>query len=385
MALSSRPNALHFLFSAFLALVLAGCATQQRQIFSATEQSAASPTGFSQIRMTTSDPEAIDKMVATIRALRSGRSSSLEVLSLSGGGANGAFGAGVLYGWSERGDRPTFDIVTGVSTGALAAPFAFLGRDYDGVLKQAYTGGYTRSLLDFQGLLALFRPGLYSGRPLAKLVETFIDGKLVDSVGREHGKGRRLLVATTNLDTQELVLWDMGAIAAVGGSSSVTLFRDVLVASASIPGIFPPVMIEVESHERRFTEMHVDGSTITSFVAVPESLLFSEPQPANAPPSNLYVLINSKLESEFDITPLSTLPILERSYDTTSKVNTRIALQAVASFGKRAGFAVGLSYIPAGTETSPLDFDRARMMDLFEVGRRQALTNRLWQSVGPEK
>jgi hypothetical protein len=321
-------------------------------------------------------------MVTAIRDMRARRSTSLEVLSLSGGGANGAYGAGLLYGWSERGDRPTFDIVTGVSTGALAAPFAFLGRDYDEILKRAYTGGYTRSLLDFRGLLALFRPGLYSGRPLAQLVETFIDEQLVAAVSKEHEKGRQLLVATTNLDTQDLVLWDLGAIAATGGSSSIALFRNVLMASASVPGIFPPVMIEVESHGRRFEEMHVDSSTITSFVAVPEPLLFLELSAPNAPPGNLYVLINGKLKSEFSITPLSTLPILERSYDTTSKVNTRIELQAVASFGKRTGFAVGLSYIPEGTETSPLDFDKARMTALFELGRHRALTGQAWQSVG---
>jgi predicted acylesterase/phospholipase RssA len=368
-------------FTCFAAL-LAGCATQPRQIYSAAEQLAATPPGFLDIRMTTSDPKAVDELVSAIREMRARRGTPIEVLSLSGGGANGAYGAGVLYGWSERGDRPQFDIVTGVSTGALAAPFAFLGPDHDEILKRAYTGGYTQRLLDFQGFLALFRPGLYSGRPLSNLVETFIDESLVAAVAREHEKGRRLLVATSNLDTQDLALWNLGAIAATAAPNSVALFRQVLLASASVPGIFPPVMIDVVSRGRHFSEMHVDGSTNTSFVAVPESLLFSERSRAGSPTGNLYVLINGKLKSEFSITPLSTLPILERSYDTMSKVNTRIALQAVASFGKLSGVAVALSYIPESTPTSPLDFDKVRMTALFDLGRRQALAKKAWEPVG---
>jgi hypothetical protein len=140
-------------------------------------------------------------------------------------------------------------------------------------------------------------------------------------------------------------------------------------------------MIDVESNGRHFAEMHVDGSTNTSFVAVPESLLFAERPSASTDTGNLYVLINGKLKNEFAITPLSTLPILERSYDTTSKVNTRIALQAVASFGKRSGVVVRLSYIPAGSETSPLDFDKTRMTALFDLGRSHALANEVWEPV----
>ncbi|MGE4063215.1 MAG: DUF1003 domain-containing protein [Rhodospirillaceae bacterium] len=368
---------------ACFALLLAGCATQQRQPFTLVEQIAATPPGFSEIRMSTSDPAALDELVTSVRTMRTRSTAPLQVLSLSGGGANGAFGAGVLYGWSERGDRPAFDIVTGVSTGALAAPFAFLGRDYDEVLKHAYTGGYTRGLLDFQGLLALFRPGLYSGAPLARLVETFIDEAIVSAVAHEHQKGRWLIVATTNLDTQDLVLWDMGAIAATGGPSSLALFRRILLASSSVPGIFPPVLIDVEANGRRFSEMHVDGSTVTSFVAVPESLLFADQAPATGATGNLYVLVNGKIDREFAVTPLSTLPILERSYDTTSKVNTRIELQAVANFGKRSGFELSISHIPQGVATSPLDFDRNRMTALFDLGRSYALEDAAWEHVGP--
>lgn len=372
----------HLLFVTLVAILLAGCAAQSRQPFSAADQMIAAPPGYSNIRVATSDPRAVDALVSAVKSLRAAREASLSILSLSGGGANGAYGAGVLYGWSERGDRPSFDIVTGVSTGALTAPFAFLGREYDEVLRLAYTGGYTRGLLDFRGLLALFRPGLYSGRPLAHLVETFIDEPLVAAVAREHEKGRLLFVATSNLDTQDLVLWNLGAIAASRRDDSVALFRKVLLASSSVPGIFPPVMIDVEANGRRFAEMHVDGSTITSFVAVPESLLFSVPGPTKSPAGDLFVLINGKLRSEFEITPLATLPILERSYDTTSKVNTRIELQAVANFVKRSGFTVRLSYIPEGTKTSPLDFDKARMTSLFDLGRQNALAAKVWQEVG---
>ncbi|MGE3334916.1 MAG: patatin-like phospholipase family protein [Rhodospirillaceae bacterium] len=360
-------------------LGLAGaCAAPARVAYTAAEQRGAVPPGFDHVRLSISDRAEAEKLVEYFRAERAARGRPLEILSLSGGGANGAFGAGVLYGWSQHGDRPSFDIVTGISTGALAAPFAFLGPAYDEALKAGYTSGQSADLLDFLGLLAFFRPSLFSGHPLERLVEGLIDDKVVAAVAKEHQGGRRLLVGTTNLDTQTLTLWDMGAIAGAGGPRATELFRKVLIASASVPGVFPPVMVEVEASGRRFSEMHVDGSAISSFFAVPDPLLLWTDQNAASLKARLYVLINGALDEEFAVTPNKTLSILERSFDVASKTNTRTELAAVAAFAERNGLALRVSHVPPGLNPSPLDFNQQRMTALFEQGRAAGAAGSAW-------
>ncbi len=372
------PRLLAVLFTLGLA---SACAAPARIAYTAAEQRAAVPPGFADVRLSISKRAEAEKLVELFRAQRAARGRPLEILSLSGGGANGAFGAGVLYGWSQHGDRPAFDVVTGISTGALAAPFAFLGPAYDEALKAGYTSGRSAELLDFRGLLAFFRPSLFSGRPLARLVEDLVDDQVVAAVAREHKAGRRLLVGTTNLDTQALTLWDMGAIATAGGPRATRLFRTVLVASASVPGVFPPVMVEVEANGRRFAEMHVDGSAISSFFAVPNSLLLWTGQDTDELKARLYVLINGALDEDFAVTPNETLPILRRSFDVASKTNTRTELTAVAAFAERNGLALRMSHVPPGVNPSPLDFDQQRMTALFEQGRAAGAAGSAWEDL----
>jgi len=171
---------------------------------------------------------------------------SINILALSGGGADGAFGAGALVGLTNAGARPQFSIVTGVSAGALLAPYAFLGPEWDKQLTDAYTSGRAEHLLQPRGLGVIFDSSVYRGRPLEELVDHFLSDELIQAVAREAASGRLLLVATTNVDTGETVIWDLGSIAMNGGPSSKALFRDVLVASASVPGMFPPVIIRVQ-------------------------------------------------------------------------------------------------------------------------------------------
>lgn len=315
--------------------VLSACATPPRLAYTAAEQRAAVPPGFADVRIEASAQGGAERLMTFFQRERVSRNRPLEVLAISGGGANGAFGAGVLYGWSQSGNRPSFDVVTGISTGALAAPFAFLGQAYDDELKSGYTDGQASNMLDFRGLFAIFRPSLFSGRPLETLVAALIDDALVAAIAVEHKAGRRLLIGTTNLDTQSLTLWNMGAIALVGGPSATKLFRDVLVASASVPGVFPPVMIEVESGDRRFFEMHVDGSAISSFFAVPEPLLLWTDEKDVMRRTKLHILVNGALDQQFAVTPNETISILRRSVDAASKTNTRTELAAVGAFAAR--------------------------------------------------
>lgn len=307
------------------------------------------------------------------------------ILALSGGGANGAYGAGVLVGWTESGNRPEFSVVTGVSTGALAAPFAFLGPEWDDELRGAYAEGRTGGLLGWRSFAALAAPGLFDSGVLEDLVEAYVTPELLRQIAIEHGKGRRLLIVTTNLDAQETVIWDMGVLAKQGGQQAVELFRDVLLASASIPGVFPPVMIPgVDDKGQLIEEMHVDGGVITPFLGIPEGLLMVT-TPTQAPNGTaLYVLINGQI-GRTEVITRGTLPaILARAYDTMSKANLRTSLAVNLAFAERNGLSLKIAAIPEGVEASSLDFDPASMAGLFERGRAAAAGGVAWTALeGP--
>ena len=191
----------------------------------------------------------------------------LTFLALSGGGDDGAFGAGLLCGWTVHGDRPRFKMVTGISTGALIAPFAFLGSSHDHVLRHLYTGVTSSDIFRQKSLLTvLWRESVADTAPLARLLELYVDEAMLAEVAAEHKKGRRLIIGTTQLDAQRLVLWDMGAIATSGHPDAIKLFRKVMLASASIPGAFPPQYIKVEAGGGFYDEMHVDGGTTAQVI-----------------------------------------------------------------------------------------------------------------------
>jgi predicted acylesterase/phospholipase RssA len=300
------------------------------------------------------------------------------VLALSGGGANGAFGAGVLVGWSEAGTRPRFDIVTGISTGALAAPFAFLGSEWDDELREAYTGGDAASILSPRALAALMGPSLFSAAPLRRLVDRNVTPELLQAIAAEHAGGRRLLVVTTNLDTQESVVWDMGQLATQGDEQALLLFREVLIASASIPGVFPPVMIAGLDGDQIVEEMHADGGVNMPFLAVPETLLVATDRVPGAERASIYVLINGQTGRTTQVVRGSLPAILARTYESMSKATTRTHLAANAAFAVRNGMTFRVASIPAETEASSLNFDHDAMTRVFELGRARAASGEAW-------
>ncbi len=202
-----------------------------------------------------------------LRALHPGK--PLNILALSGGGAAGAFGAGAVAGLTRSATLPDFAVVTGVSAGALLAPYAFLGPTWDARLRDAFTGGSGDHLLQSRGLGAVFGSSLYRGAPLKHLVDSYLSDAMIRAVAREADTGRLLLVATTDVATGEPVVWDLGSIARNGGPSARTLFRDVLVASASVPGVFPPVIIRVQEDGAPHDEAHVDGAATMPFFVPP--------------------------------------------------------------------------------------------------------------------
>ncbi|MCX5894097.1 MAG: patatin-like phospholipase family protein, partial [Deltaproteobacteria bacterium] len=231
-------------------------------------------------------------------------------LALSGGGGDGAFGAGILCGWTAAGTRPQFKLVTGISTGALIAPFAFLGPEYDARLKEAYTTISDQDIYTVPNLLKLVInlgriEGAASTEPLARLLERIIDDNMIQAIAVEHNKGRRLLVGTTQLDAQRQVIWNMGAIAASGHPDAPKLFRQVLRASASIPVAFSPVYIKVKAGGQEYDEMHVDGGVRAEVMLYEEALnIFVARKKLGLQiphrPRKLYIIRNAQVYPEYE-------------------------------------------------------------------------------------
>ena len=304
-----------------------------------------------------------------------------ELLALSGGGAGGAYGAGVVVGWTEHGDRPEFDVVTGVSTGALIAPFAFLGPEWDDELTAAYTDGQASNLLNPRILSLLAAPSLFSSNGLRDLVDRNVTPEMLAAIAREYARGRKLLVATTNLDSEETVIWDMGLLASQG-PQAMALFKQVLVASASIPGIFTPQLIAgLNSDGEVVLEMHADGGVNTPFLAVPEAALLWTAPEASRKRAAIYVIVNGQLGANTGVTPGRMAGILARSYDSMSKATARQALAANSAFALRNNMSLVVTSIPDNANVSSLNFGQVEMTALFNVGRARAASGQPWARV----
>jgi hypothetical protein len=307
-------------------------------------------------------------------------------LSLSGGGADGAFGAGILAGWTAHGTRPEFTIVTGTSTGALIAPFAFLGPKYDPLLRKLYTEMSTSDLIERRDLLDILRnDSATSSAPLRRLLEQYIDDAFVAELAEQHRRGRSLLIGTTNLDAARPVTWSVTRIAASGSPRARTLIHDVLLASASIPGVFPPVMIDVEADGRRFDELHVDGGVTSQVFVYPTGLDWSrvkERLAVDGPPT-LYVINNNRSVLAWEAAPRRVLPILLRSVDSLIRTQGIGDLAQIYLLSQRDGLRFNLAYIPASFKEQPQEkFDPAYMRKLFDLGFERARTGYPWTS-GP--
>jgi len=308
------------------------------------------------------------------------------ILALSGGGADGAFGAGFLTGWSDAGTRPAFKLVTGISTGALIAPFAFLGDDYDEELEEVFTTTSTRKILNFNSIFSiLFRSEAFAdSKPLQDLVAEHIDEKILRAVADRHNQGHRLYIGTTNMDAQRLSVWNMGMIANFGTPQALELFRKIMVASASIPIALPPVMIEVEFNGRRYDEMHTDGGTITQvffYAGVIDLRAAGELAGANASNvGDLYVIRNGQLTPGVEQTERKLADISDRALYTMIKAAAVNNLFRIHAFARRDN--VGFHYVDipdSHVSESSEPFDQAEMNRLFSVGYKLGLSGDAWQ------
>jgi hypothetical protein len=303
-------------------------------------------------------------------------------LAVSGGGDNGAYGAGFLNGWTASGTRPEFKVVTGISTGALIAPFAFLGPRYDNVLEKVYTTSAQRDIFRKRGIIkALFGDSMADTRPLASVIASYVNRGLLDEIAAEYAKGRILLVGTTNLDSLEPVIWNMTAIAASSDPGSIQLFRNILLASASIPGAFPPVMLDVNIDGAHYQEMHVDGGTVAQLFLYPPSISL-----ANVPPRKrvAYIIRNARLDADWASTERRTMTIAMRAIDSLTRTQGIGDLYRVYATTQRDNVDFNLTFIPP-TFTTPHNemFDTAYMKSLYDVGLNAAKSNYQWQKFPP--
>ncbi len=314
---------------------------------------------------------------------------SFNILVLSGGGAYGAYSAGVLAGWSETGARPDFDVVTGVSSGALVGTLAFLGPSRDPELKWFYTRLSDRDVFVRRPSLSiLLSDSAADSRPLERLIDQAVDAKLLRQVATEHRRGRRLYVGTTHLDSRRLVVWDMGAIAARGRPEDLSLFRKVLLASSSLPGLLPPVSIPVEVDGRKYDELHVDGGVTASLFFRPpevprERLAALGKRPLDG--SNVYVIVAGKLYSDAQPVTPQFLSIVTSSVSALMYAQTRGDLSHLYSIAQATGMNYRQAAIPSdvpvpATSTS---FDPTDMRRLFETGRRLARSSNVWRATPP--
>src|SRR5450631_2835400 len=364
-------------------LALVGCALPRRDA-PPTIFSTATPVDFpAGVRFLSTDRASVEaRSTAALQRLRaSPKHGTLSALVLSGGGAGGAFGAGALVGLSRRQERFQYDVVTGVSTGALIAPFAFLGPEWDAQLTEAFTNGRGEKM-SVGGLLALSFGASRRSAALTALVDHYVTPELIRAVAREASNGRLLWVATTDLDKEETVIWDLGAIAMRGGEPARKLFRDVVVASASIPGVFEPVLIHVQQGGRLYDEMHVDGNASASLFIAPAAAYFALLDQRSLDGAQVYVLINGHIIDAPETTPFRLRPIVARTFSVALKHMSRAQVVAVDQFAEKYRMSVQSTYLPFDyPQYSSADFRASTMRPLFDYGVRCAQSGRLWTTM----
>jgi hypothetical protein len=308
-------------------------------------------------------------------------------LALSGGGDDGAFGAGLLCGWTVAGNRPEFKGVTGISTGALIAPFAFLGPKYDEQLRAVYTRVAPKDILLPRGLLAaVFDDALADNAPLERLVKKYVDEGMLKEIAREHERGRLLLMATTNLDARQAVIWNMGKIAASGSPKALELFHKIMIASAAIPGAFPPVMIDVDVNGKRYQEMHVDGGAMAQVFLYPPSLHVGETakKAGIVRERRLYVIRNARLDPDWAEVERRTLSIAGRAISSLIQTQGIGDLYKIYATAQRDGIDYHLAYIPKSFYAPHKeDFDTEYMRKLFQTGYDLAVKGYRWEKTPP--
>ena len=314
---------------------------------------------------------------------QSGPLPPVSYLAISGGGDKGAYTAGLLNGWTAAGTRPEFKLVTGISTGALIAPFAFLGEKYDATLKEVYTNTTPEDVLERRSVIkGLFSDAMADNAPLWALTRKFVTAELLQEVAAEYAKGRFLLIGTADIDSRRPIIWDMGKIASHGTPEALELFVSILMASAAIPVGFPPVMIDVEVDGTRYQEMHVDGGTMSQVFAYPPAIRLDRAEVDRE--RHLYVIRNARLDPDWAQVERKTMSIGGRAISSLLHTQGIGDLYRIYATAERDGVDFNLGFIPPTfTTPHPEDFDQTYMRALYDVGYDLAIRGFPWLKAPP--
>ena len=325
-------------------------------------------------RMRARFPEAVDATLET--------APMLSTLVISGGGANGAFGAGLLAGWTESGERPQFEVVTGISTGAIIAPFAYLGPDYDSILLETYSSVGRDDVYRWERLGGLlFGSALADTRPLREQVERYITPELVEAIAEQHRNGRELFIVTTHFDALRPMVWSIGAIANGESDRAVTLIRQIILASAAIPVLFPPVPIEWEAGGKRFTELHVDGSVSSQVFAYPTQIDVGRMNEIMGLTfrRQLFVILNGNSRDAYEPAPVAVTPIAERALRALLRNHANLEIERIYFLSQRDKLDFNVIAIPDSFPANrSTEFDPDYMRALVELGREIGRSGDFW-------
>ncbi len=354
----------------FLVDLLTDWITPARTAYTLADLLQASVSGYQNIRFYADMPEADLKTKRSFflpQHADAGKRASW--LALSSGGTGGAFGAGVLTGWSARGDRPEFDLVTGVSAGALIAPFAFVGSAADGELVDLFTAASVAQLNRSRSLLAgVLGQSAIPSKPFEDLICSHVNSHLIERIAARHRTGARLLIVTTNLDAQRSVVWDIGAIAASDQPDKVRLIGNLVQASASVPAIFPPVRIKVSGNGHTFEELHADGGAIRQLYLFPDAFYFNEDISAMRP--DIYVIVNAELAPNFSMVRQQSIRIAGRALSSLEKFSASRGVAQLAAFAHRNRATFRLAFIDRILPVERgIPFDPIFMQNAFTLGQ----------------
>lgn len=316
----------------------------------------------------------------------------ISALALSGGGEDGAFGAGLLCGWTKAGNRPQFKLITGISTGALMAPLVFLGPAYDDKLKKFYTTITDKDIYKpysvFTILLSLANiesvPSIADNKPLSNLLDKLVDQQFLRKVAAEHKKGRRLLIGTSEMYSQRLVIWDMGAIAATDTPEALSLFKRIMLASSALPATFPPQIIKVTARGKQYDEMHVDGGVEVQVMLFENAIIpfssHSEQLNGERKTRTLYILRNQSVHPTWENVKPQLKYIAIRSIDSLIKSQSIGDLYRLYTYAQRDNFEYNIAYVPENfKEKSKELFDKEYMKKLFELGYKLGIEGYQWR------
>lgn len=377
-----------------LATALLGCsALERKSAVPAQALNKAQISGLPSVRYLISTQAGVDSFVNDVIALEKSRGKNAftgdaNYLALSGGGDDGAFGAGLLVGWTKQGSRPEFNLVTGISTGALIAPFAYLGKDYDAMLESVYTSIQPKDVYTERGILsAVFSDGLADSAPLYQLISRYVDENFLKKIADEYNtNGRWLLIGTTNIDAGQPVIWNMGRIASIASPEALELFRRIMLASASIPGAFPPVMFDFLLDGQAFQEMHVDGGASTQVFLYPSSAASKAKELGIERRKNrqAYIIRNSRLDPRWSETERRTLSVAGKAIAQLIQTQGIGDLYRIYNTAQNDDVGFNLAYIGSDfNEAHNEEFDTKYMNALFQYGYAHAIKGYPWSKYPP--